>query len=72
MNPRVNQIQKAITALALTGSFALLASCAATSTVIEHRNLETDTKLSQTIFLDPVAQSKKQFTSRLKIPLKSH
>ncbi|HAT1722244.1 TPA: conjugal transfer protein TraT [Legionella pneumophila] len=59
MNPCVNQIQKAITTLALTGSFALLASCAATSTVIEHRNLETDTKLSQTIFLDPVAQSQK-------------
>lgn len=37
----------------------LLTNCAATSTVIEHRNLETDTKLSQTIFLDPVAQSQK-------------
>ena len=59
MNLRVNQIQKAITTLTLTGSFALLASCAATSTVIEHRNLETDTKLSQTIFLDPVSQNQK-------------
>lgn len=37
----------------------LLTSCAATSTVIEHRNLETDTKLSQTIFLDPVSQNQK-------------
>ncbi|MFO8785921.1 complement resistance protein TraT [Legionella pneumophila serogroup 1] len=59
MNPCVNQIQKTITTLALIGSFALLVSCAATSTVIEHRNLETYTKLSQTIFLDPVAQSQK-------------
>jgi outer membrane lipoprotein SlyB len=59
MNLRVNQIQKAVTTLAITGSFALLASCAATSTVIEHRNLETDTKLSQTIFLDPVSQNQK-------------
>lgn len=59
MNSCINQIQKVITTLALTGSFSLLTSCAATSTVLEHGKLETDTKLSQTIFLDPVAQSQK-------------
>lgn len=36
-----------------------LASCAATQTAIEHNKLETNTKLSKTIFLDPVSNSKK-------------
>lgn len=36
---------------------SLLASgCAATRTAIEHRNLKTETKMSKTIFLDPVDQ----------------
>lgn len=38
---------------------ALLASCAATQTMIEHRNLESSTRLSQTVFLEPVAPSQK-------------
>ena len=44
---------------ALASSAALLASCAATQTAIEHRNLETNTQLSKTIFLDPVANAQK-------------
>jgi outer membrane lipoprotein SlyB len=43
----------------LTASISVLASCAATSTMIEHRTLETQTSLSKTIFLDPVASSEK-------------
>lgn len=37
----------------------LLTSCAATTTVLEHHNLEVGTKLSQTVFLDPVPASQK-------------
>jgi hypothetical protein len=59
MNSRVKHIKKTITSTALITSYVLLAGCAATTTVMEHRNLETDTKLSKTIFLDPVAQSQK-------------
>ncbi len=47
--------QLAVTA----GSAAMLMSCAATQTAIEHRNLESRTNLSETIFLDPVAPSQK-------------
>lgn len=41
------------------GAIALLTSCAATQTALEHRNLEVNTKLSDTIFLDPVSPSQK-------------
>ncbi|WP_342767890.1 complement resistance protein TraT [Legionella donaldsonii] len=44
----------------LLGSTAVfLMSCAATQTVLEHGKMTTDTKLSKTIFLDPVAPSQK-------------
>ena len=43
----------------LSGSIALITACAATQTVIEHRNLETKTNLSNTIFLDPVSDNQK-------------
>lgn len=40
-------------------STGLLMSCAATQTVLEHGKLSTDTKLSKTIFLDPVPSNQK-------------
>jgi outer membrane lipoprotein SlyB len=40
-------------------SIVSLASCAATGTMIEHRTLDTQTKLSKTIFLDPVDSREK-------------
>ena len=43
----------------LSATIALLSACAATQTVIEHRNLETKTNLSKTIFLDPVSDNQK-------------
>lgn len=49
----------AIKTLASISTVVLLTSCAATQTALEHRTLETDTKLSQTVFLDPVAPSQK-------------
>ena len=40
-------------------TIALLTSCAATQTALEHRTLESSSKLSKTIFLDPVSPSQK-------------
>ncbi|USQ15567.1 complement resistance protein TraT (plasmid) [Legionella lytica] len=44
---------------ACVGAIVLLTSCAATQTALEHRNLEVNTKLSKTIFLDPVSPAQK-------------
>jgi hypothetical protein len=43
----------------IAGSIALLTSCAATQTAIQHGHLETSTKLSETVFLNPVSDSQK-------------
>jgi hypothetical protein len=44
----------------LTGlSFSMIFGCAATQVAIEKRNLDVQTKMSETIFLDPVAHEKK-------------
>jgi hypothetical protein len=43
----------------LIGTVALLTSCAATQTVLEHRTLDVSTKQSETVFLDPVSQAQK-------------
>lgn len=42
--------------LALT---VLVISCAATETILQHSSLQTDTKLSQTVFIAPVTPSQK-------------
>lgn len=44
---------------AAIGAIAVLTGCAATQTAIEHRTLETNTKLSETVFLNPVSDSQK-------------
>ncbi|WP_028389160.1 complement resistance protein TraT [Legionella fairfieldensis] len=59
MNTTQRTTRKSVQLSLLTSSVLLLASCAATQTAIEHRNLETSTKLSNTIFLDPVSASQK-------------
>jgi outer membrane lipoprotein SlyB len=43
----------------IMGALAILTGCAATQTAIEHRNLETSTRLSETVFLNPVADAQK-------------
>ena len=43
----------------LMSAVALLGGCAATQTAIQHGRLETSTKLSETVFLDPVSNSQK-------------
>ncbi len=52
-------LKKAIQYTLISGAVATLIGCAATQTVLEHHTLATTTRLSQTIFLDPVAPSQK-------------
>jgi len=59
MNNTVKYAAKAIQHTALATSIIALASCAATGTMIEHRTLESQTRLSKTIFLDPVSPQQK-------------
>ena len=44
---------------ATLGAVAVLTGCAATQTAFEHGHLETSTKLSETVFLNPVSDSQK-------------
>ena len=55
----MNKVTNVLKHTALATSIGLLASCAATGTLIEHRTLETQTRLSKTIFLDPVVANQK-------------
>ena len=43
----------------VSGCFTALCSCAATQVALEHKNLNAQTKMSETIFLDPVPNSQK-------------
>jgi outer membrane lipoprotein SlyB len=45
--------------IVVVSAVALITSCAATQTVLEHRNLDTQTAVSETIFLEPVSLEKK-------------
>lgn len=54
------KVNKKRVAFAVTaGAVAVLTGCAATQTAIEHGHLETTTKLSETVFLNPVSDSEK-------------
>jgi outer membrane lipoprotein SlyB len=62
MDNRMNEIiakRYKLLFVPITASLLLLTSCAATQMAIEHRNLETQTRLSKTIFLEPVENSQK-------------
>lgn len=59
MNQTIKKTQIAINSLTLMSCTVVLASCAATQTMVEHHNLESNTRLSQTLFLDPVPQNQK-------------
>lgn len=50
---------KSIRMTATLSAIALLTSCAATQTALEHHTLEADSKLSKTVFLDPVGHNQK-------------
>lgn len=53
------QLKTPLRTMLLASSVILLASCAATSTLIEHHNLDISTHLSKTVFLNPVTDSQK-------------
>lgn len=50
---------KVIKAALIVSLVTLLAGCAAVGTAVSHRNLETQTLMSHSIFLDPVSSGKK-------------
>jgi hypothetical protein len=54
-----SQIIKTTTSLTLAATLLTLSGCAAISTAIKHRNLEVNSKMSDTVFLDPVPQNEK-------------
>jgi hypothetical protein len=56
---RKSQITKATVSLTLATTLLILSGCAAIGTAIKHRNLEVNSKMSDTIFLDPVPQNEK-------------
>ncbi|HDR9106041.1 complement resistance protein TraT [Paraburkholderia sp. A2RO-4L] len=56
---RFARVAVVIAALAAIGSTGLLSGCAATQLAISKSDLDVQTKMSDTIFLEPVADSKK-------------
>lgn len=59
MKQLIKGFTKIVRLSSLTIVITTIIGCAATQTVIEHRNLETNTRLSKTIFLDPVSDQEK-------------
>ncbi|MCC5698300.1 complement resistance protein TraT, partial [Klebsiella pneumoniae] len=53
----MSKMKIAVVALALGA--LMLSGCSATHTAISKRNLQVQTKMSDTIFLDPVADDKR-------------
>ena len=53
------KMNKIVSNLALVVAVGTLTACSATQTAIEHRNLEVKTQTSETIYLDPTANSQK-------------
>ena len=52
-------MKQAVKLTVLAGALSVLTGCAATQTAISHGSLQVSTKQSETIFLDPVANSQK-------------
>jgi len=52
-----NTIPRILRTLAVMIGFATLAGCATTTTLIEHHSLQASTKMSSSIFLDPIANA---------------
>ncbi|MBB5463656.1 MULTISPECIES: complement resistance protein TraT [unclassified Paraburkholderia] len=56
---KLNKLALTAVLLATAGTTSLLTGCAATQVAISKHDLDVQTKMSDTIFLDPVADSKK-------------
>lgn len=59
MKPSTIKTMRPLKDMLLYGSVLMLCSCAATQVAIEHKDLDAQTKMSETIFLDPVPNTQK-------------
>lgn len=59
-------MKKIIKLLALTMALLILVSCSALNTSVSKRNLDVQTKMSNTIWLEPVAQNQKTIFLQIK------
>ena len=50
---------KSVLAISVASAIGLLTGCTALQTAVEHRNLDVNSKMSNSIFLDPVAPDQK-------------
>ena len=50
---------KSVLAISVASAICLLSGCAAVETAVEHRNLDVNSKMSSSIFLDPVSPDQK-------------
>lgn len=55
----IKQTTKTYRSLATVMATSILCSCATTQVALEHKDLQTQTKMSESIFLDPVPNSQK-------------
>lgn len=55
----MSSVQAAVAVLAVIAGVALLPGCAATSTAVAKRNLDVQTRMTDTIFLDPVPEDER-------------
>jgi hypothetical protein len=65
----MNTILRNAMTMTVTSSMILLSGCAAMSTAIKHRNLKVESKMSDTIFLDPVSEQEKTVYVQVKSTL---
>ena len=65
----MNTVMKKALTMTVASSMILLTGCAAMSTAIKHRNLKVESKMSDTIFLDPVSEHEKTVYVQVKSTL---
>lgn len=66
MQSLINQITTKAKLVSVVLTMAVLCSCAATQTMLEHKDLETGTQMSESIILDPVSKSKRTVFVQIK------
>ena len=59
MQSLITKTMRLFKLLGVMAALVILCSCAATQVALEHKDLDTQTKMSETIFLDPVPNSQK-------------
>ena len=56
----INFPVKSVLSVSVASAIGLLSGCAALQTAVEHRNLDVNSKMSNSIFLDPVSPDQKR------------